>query len=58
MSPYLYLLCAEGLSALIQDAESKGCLHGCKIARGASIDSSLLFEDDSFFFVRADIDEC
>lgn len=35
ISPYLFLLCAEGLSALIQRKQEMGCLHGCKIARQA-----------------------
>lgn len=58
LSPYLYLLYTEGLSALIKDTKNRGCLHGCKIARGAPIVSNLLFANDSFFFVRADIEEC
>lgn len=57
LSPYLFLFCAERLNALIHDVERKGLLHCCKVARGASIISNLLFADDSFFIVRADIDE-
>lgn len=33
LSTYLYLLCAEGRTALIQDAEAKGLIHGCKVCR-------------------------
>ena len=29
LSPYLFILCAEGLSSLIKRAESEGVLHGC-----------------------------
>lgn len=57
MSPYLYLLCAVGLSTLVHDAEKKGLIHGCKVARGALIVYILLFANDCFFFVRADIEE-
>lgn len=32
VSPYLFLICAEGLSALIRDRISVGSLHGCKLA--------------------------
>lgn len=46
LSPYLFLLCAEGLTALIRDAQRKGSLHGVKICRGAPIITHLLFVDD------------
>ncbi|XP_073026701.1 uncharacterized protein [Primulina eburnea] len=49
LSPYLFILCAEGLSALIRKAEA----HGYKVCRGAPIVSHLLFADDSFFFFRS-----
>lgn len=52
-SPYLFILWAEGLSALINDSELKGQLHGCKVARGAPSISHLFFADDSFFFFRS-----
>lgn len=32
LSPNLFLLCAEGFSAIIQKFEQKGWIHGCKIA--------------------------
>ncbi|KAL8126011.1 hypothetical protein AgCh_013344 [Apium graveolens] len=53
MSPYLYILCAEGLSSMIRRHEQVGLLHGCSIARGAPPMSHLLFADDSYFFFRA-----
>lgn len=52
-SPYLFIICAKGLSALIKRAERRGDLHGIKICRGAPIISHLLFADDSFMFFRA-----
>lgn len=53
ISPYLYILCAEGLSAIIRNYEATGLVHGCKIARGAPSVSHLLFADDCYFFFRA-----
>jgi hypothetical protein len=34
MSPYLFLMVAEGLSSLIQQAEERGELEGIKVCRG------------------------
>lgn len=53
ISPYLYILCAEGLSAMLRRHEEMGLLHGCSVARGAPPISHLLFADDSYFFFRA-----
>ena len=43
LSPYLFILCAEGLSALIRKKEVEGRIHGCRIARGAPTVSHLFF---------------
>jgi hypothetical protein len=56
LSPYLFIICAEGLTALIQKAEAKGELHGVKICRNAPIISHL-FADDCFLFFRATTNE-
>lgn len=53
ISPYLYILCAEGLTGLIRQYEDSGLLHGCKVARGAPSISHLLFADDCYFFFKA-----
>lgn len=53
LSPYLYIICAEGLSILIKDAMQRGVLHGVSICQGAPMVSHLLFADDSFLFFRA-----
>ena len=52
-SPYLFILCTEGLSILIKQEESIGTLHGCKICRSAPIITHLIFADASFFLFRA-----
>nr|KYP35200.1 hypothetical protein KK1_043790 [Cajanus cajan] len=35
LSPYLFIIYAEGLSSLLQQAEARGDIHGIKICRGA-----------------------
>lgn len=57
IAPYIYIMCAEGLSAMIRRSEQVGLLHGCKVARGAPTISHLLFADDCYFFFRANADE-
>lgn len=49
----MYILCAEGLSAIIRRNEEVGLIHRCTIARGAPSISHLLFADDCYFFSRA-----
>lgn len=53
ISPYLYILCAEGLSSIMRRYEDVGLIHGCSIARGAPAISHLLFADDCYFFFKA-----
>lgn len=58
ISPYLFILCAEGISNLVKRAEDAGSFHGMRICRGVSSVSHLLFAYDRFFFFRASSDEC
>ena len=53
LSPFLFLLCAEGLSTLLRNAEEKKLIHGVKIGRRVSPISHMFFADDSLLFVRA-----
>ncbi|XP_031105286.1 uncharacterized protein LOC116010151 [Ipomoea triloba] len=53
LSPYLFIICAEGLSLLLQQAEARGDFHGCRVARGAPPVSHLFFADDSLLFFNA-----
>lgn len=57
LSPYLFILCAEGLSALIQKYESKQWINGIKICRKAPTISHMFFADDSYLYCRAEINE-
>jgi hypothetical protein len=55
ISPYLFLLCAEGFSSLLSQAEEEGGLHGIKLAPNAPRVNHLLFADDSLLLVEATV---
>lgn len=57
LSPYLFIICAEGLSALIRNYESKQWIHGVKISRNAPVISHTLFAYDSYFYYKAEAGE-
>ncbi|CAN1819320.1 LINE-1 retrotransposable element ORF2 protein [Linum perenne] len=57
LSPFLFIICTEGLSALLRQGSKDGWLHGSIAAKGTPTISHLLFADDSFFFCRAEIEE-
>ena len=58
LSPYLFILCAEGLSALISHFVSIGSLQGLKVCDGAPVISHLLFADDSMIYSQATMQDC
>ena len=53
LSPYLFLLCAEGLTSLLSKAENDGRIHGASICRKAPKMTNLMFANDSLLFCRA-----
>ncbi|GLT73742.1 hypothetical protein SLA2020_455790 [Shorea laevis] len=53
LSPYLFILCAEGLTAMLREAKRRKLIHGVKICPQAPPISHLFFADDSFLFLRA-----
>ena len=58
ISPYLFLLCSEGLHALIENAAQDGLIRGISICRNGPHLTHLFFADDSLIFCRASIQEC
>ena len=56
--PYLFLLYTEALSAMITGAINKSQLYGVTVCTGAPLVSHLFFADDSFMFVKAELNEC
>lgn len=53
ISPYLFLLAAEGLSCLIKARIQSSNLNGIMVSPSAPVVSHLLFADDSLLFFRA-----
>ena len=50
LSPYLFLLCTEGFTSLLQKAEMERLIKGVSICRSAPRISNLHFADDSLLF--------
>jgi hypothetical protein len=57
LSPYLFILCAEVLSGIIDKSQKDGLIHGIAIATNAPPISHLLYADDNILFCRAKRDE-
>ncbi|KAL5578350.1 hypothetical protein UlMin_020049 [Ulmus minor] len=58
LSPYLFLLCGEGLSSLLHHYEQSGLIQGLRCGlRGPTI-SHLFFADDSLLFFEAKSSAC
>ena len=60
LSPYIFVLCAEGLSSLIKKVVDDGMMEGlviCRGGRGPRL-SHLFFVDDGLIVCKASIEEC
>lgn len=55
LSPYLFILIAEGLPSLIKIVVARGDIHGIQICRGALMVSRLPFVEDCFLFYQANL---
>ncbi|KAK3188705.1 hypothetical protein Dsin_028266 [Dipteronia sinensis] len=53
LSPYIFLICAEGFSSLISQAVSMREIRGFQFSRNGPTISHLLFADDSLLFAQA-----
>lgn len=58
ISPYLFLLCGEGLSAMLKREENRGYINDVSVCRRAPQISHLLFADDKLISYRANMTEC
>jgi hypothetical protein len=54
LSPYLFLLCAEGLTGLLAKSGEEEQLIGVKVCREAPTISNLISADDSLILMQAD----
>ena len=57
-SPYLFLFCAEGLNALLQNAATIGDIQGFSLCRNGPKLTHLFFADDCLIFCRSTLEEC
>jgi hypothetical protein len=57
LSPYFFILCAEGLSEALKRGEREGGFTGLPITRGGTRLNHLFFADDSLLFCKAKASE-
>ena len=55
ISPYLFLICAEGLSSALAHEEEVRGIEGVRVCRNAPSVSHLLFADDFLILMKANL---
>lgn len=58
LSPYLFALCAQGLSSMLSAYENRGFFKGIRIASSCPVLTHVFFADDSLIFFRATVEDC
>ncbi|XP_060969810.1 uncharacterized protein LOC133037014 [Cannabis sativa] len=58
LSPFLNLVCAEGLTSLIKRDIGRGTISRLQCGRRGPVISHLLFANDCFFFLEASVASC
>lgn len=58
ISPFLFLICAEGLSGMFNHGMATHIFSGLQINRLFPMISHLFFVDDSFLFFKATSSDC
>lgn len=58
LSPYIFIIASEALSAMIHAHEDDGSLKGIKLARGSPPLTHCMFADDTIMFLNATTTNC
>ena len=58
LSPFLFLICSEGLHSLLHQAAEANQIRGVSICKRGPRLTHLFFADDSVIFCRASLSEC
>jgi hypothetical protein len=57
LSLYLFIICVEGVSSYIRDADDRGVINGTLVCRGSPIVSHLIFANDCFLFFEFEVNQ-